>query len=121
MDIRITDSEWKLMEILWENGSLTQAELMHLLSESWAKNTVHTFLTRLCRKEMIQVDKDVQPHRYRALISREECVRQEQDSFLDKVFRGSAGMLVSSFVKSGKLSKQEREELLQLLEAMKDD
>lgn len=121
MNVHITDSEWKIMEILWENDSLTQPELMRLLSESWTKNTVHTFLTRLCKKELIEVDKEVQPHIYRALIRREECVKQEQDSFLDKVFGGSAGMLVSSFVKSGKLSKQEREELLQLLEAMKDD
>lgn len=121
MYVRITDSEWKIMEILWENESLTQPEIMNLLCENWAKNTVHTFLTRLCRKEMVEVDKATQPHRYRALISREECVNQEQESFLDKIFGGSAGMLVSSFVKSGKLSKQEREELLQILEAMKDD
>lgn len=121
MNVHITDSEWKIMEVLWENESLTQPELMKLLSEGWAKNTVHTFLTRLCKKELIEVDKETQPHTYRALIRRDEYVQQEQDSFLDKIFGGSAGMLVSSFVKSGKLSKREREELLHLLEEMKDD
>lgn len=121
MDVRITDSEWKIMEQLWEQKELTQPELMSLLNEGWAKNTVHTFLTRLHKKGLITVESDKKPHKYRPLISREECIRQEEESFLDKVFGGSAGMLVSSFVKSGKLTKEEREELKKLLEAMEND
>ena len=121
MEFHITDSEWKIMEQLWARNSLTQPELMTLLSEDWSKNTVHTFLTRLVRKELVQVDKTVQPHRYCPLVSREACTRQEEENFLDKLFGGSAGLLVSSFVKGGKLSKGEREELKRLLEEMDDD
>lgn len=121
MKTQITDSEWKIMEKLWEHGSLTQPELMGMLTEDWSKNTVHTFLTRLCKKELVQADKEIQPHRYRPLVTRETCVLQEQESFLDKVFGGSAGLLVSSFVKGGKLTKKERDSLRKLLEEMEDE
>lgn len=28
MDYKISDSEWKVMEILWEKGTATQSEVM---------------------------------------------------------------------------------------------
>lgn len=121
MEIQITDSEWKIMEQLWEYEELTQPELMGLIEEKWSKNTVHTFLTRLCKKGLVFADREAVPHRYRPLVSRTTCVRKEQESFLDKVFGGSAGLLVSAFVKEGKLTKEEREELRKLLEEMDDE
>ena len=47
MDYKISDSEWKVMEILWEKGAATQSEVMDALTEGWNKNTVYTFLSRL--------------------------------------------------------------------------
>ena len=47
MDYKISDSEWKVMEILWEKGTATQSEVMDALTEGWNKNTVYTFLSRL--------------------------------------------------------------------------
>ena len=121
MELRITDSEWKLMECLWEEGPLPQSRLMELLKEDWSKNMVHTFLSRLGKKGLVEVNKEVQPHEYRALVSREACIRQEEQNFLEKVFRGSAGRLVTSFVKQGALTPEESRSLRQLLEEMEDD
>ena len=121
MEIRITDSEWRLMERLWEQGPLTQPQLMRLLEGHWNKNTVHTFLTRLTRKGLVRADKTVQPHQYEALVSREDCLRQEEQNFLDKLFQGSAGQLVTSFVRQGRLSEKERRELKKLLEELDHD
>lgn len=121
MEIRITDSEWRLMECLWMKGPLTQAQLMKLLEAGWNKNTVHTFLSRLTKKGLVQTDKTVQPHEYQALVSREDCVRQEEQNFLDKLFQGSAGKLVTSFVKQGRLTEKEREDLKKLLEELDHD
>ena len=35
MDYKISDSEWKVMEILWEKGTATQSEVMDALTEGW--------------------------------------------------------------------------------------
>ena len=47
---RITDSEWQIMERIWEFSGLTQPQLMEFLGDMWNKNTLHTFLKRLCDK-----------------------------------------------------------------------
>lgn len=116
MDVRITDSEWKIMEILWEKGEATQSELMERLEEKWNKNTVYTFLSRLEHKGM--VESHGSPKQYRAAAKREDCVEQEQESFLNKVYHGSAGKMVAAFVEDGKLTPAEVEELKRLLEGM---
>ena len=85
---RITESEWQIMELVWahcmnvmkqESDShceetdssmsaasvgITQPQLMELLENKWNKNTVHTFLKRLCDKGYLQVVKETSPHRY---------------------------------------------------------
>ena len=53
MDYKISDSEWKVMEILWEKGAATQSEVMDALTEGWNKNTVYTFLSRLEHKGLV--------------------------------------------------------------------
>ena len=53
MDYKISDSEWKVMEILWEKGAATQSEVMDVLTEGWNKNTVYTFLSRLEHKGLV--------------------------------------------------------------------
>lgn len=37
MDYKISDSEWKVMEILWEKGAATQSEVMDALTEGGTK------------------------------------------------------------------------------------
>ena len=56
MDYKISDSEWKVMEILWEKGTATQGEVMDALTEGWNKNTVYTFLSRLEHKGLVAAE-----------------------------------------------------------------
>lgn len=116
MDYKISDSEWKVMEILWEKGTATQSEVMDALTEGWNKNTVYTFLSCLEHKGLVVAEGS--PKRYAAVIGREECVRQEEESFLNKVYHGSAGKLVAAFVEEGRLTEKEKAMLKQLLEGM---
>lgn len=115
MKERISESEWALMELLWQ-GEMTLPQLSERLGQRWKKNTVHTFLSRLCAKGCLEVDKERSPHVYRAAVSREECVRQEQQSFLKRVYHGNVGNMVASFVKDSQLSAREVEELRKLLD-----
>ncbi len=116
MDYKISDSEWKIMEILWEKGAVTQSDIMDALDVKWNKNTVYTFLSRLEHKGM--VESSGSPKAYRAAVKREDCVEQEQESFLNKIYHGSAGKMVTAFVEEGKLTAKEVEELKRLLEGM---
>ncbi|MGN0135175.1 BlaI/MecI/CopY family transcriptional regulator [Anaerotignum sp.] len=116
MDYKISDSEWKIMEILWEKGAAAQNDIMDALDVKWNKNTVYTFLRRLEHKGMVQSGGS--PKRYQAAVKREDCVEQEQESFLNKIYHGSAGKMVAAFVEEGKLTEKEVEELKRLLKGM---
>ena len=116
---KITESEWQVMEVIWERGmGITQPELMNKLGDRWNKNTVHTFLKRLCDKGFLAVEKEETPHRYRALIDRESCVKEERQSFVERVYQGSVGRMVASFVRDGELSGKEVAELRKLLDEL---
>lgn len=117
MNDRISESEWALMELLWQ-GEMTQPQLTERLGKKWNKNTVHTFLTRLCAKGFLEVDRERSPHVYRALVSREACEKQERQSFLQRVYRGNVGNMVASFVRDGQLSAGEAEELRRILDGV---
>lgn len=116
MDYKISDSEWKIMEILWEKGAETQSDIMDSLDVKWNKNTVYTFLSRLEHKGMVWSSGS--PKRYQVAVKREDCVEREQESFLNKIYHGAAGKLVTTFVEEGKLTAEEVEELKRLLEGM---
>lgn len=121
---KITDSEWQIMEQVWEYAEqemfdgISQPYLMEQLGHKWNKNTVHTFLMRLCEKGYLQVIKEVSPHRYVPLISRADCEKEERQSFLERVYQGSAGRMVAALVRDGGLNKKEAAELRKLLDEL---
>lgn len=113
---KISESEWQLMEILWEDGELTQPQIMSRLGNKWNKNTVHTFLTRLCAKGFLEADKEKNPHVYRPVIARADCERQERQSFLERIYQGSVSRMVAAFVKDADLQPDEVEALKRILD-----
>lgn len=116
MTYKISDSEWKILEILWEKSQATQHEIMAGLDVKWKKNTVYTFLSRLEQKGLVAAEGT--PKQFRAVVSREDCVAQEEENFLNKIYHGSAGKMVTAFLQEGRLTANEVEELKKLLEGM---
>ena len=115
----LTDSEWKVMDALWAGGAQTLGEVMERLcpETGWSRTTVHTYLTRMMAKGLVEAQGRA-PRHYRALLSREDCVANEERALVDRAYGGSAGRLVAAFVRSGALTAQERQELKRLLDEM---
>ena len=118
--MRLSEREWTVLNALWQRGS---AELGTVVSDlqpdtGWNRNTVLTYLTRMEYKGLVKIDKTSSPHRYCAVLDRENCQKQERRSFLDRVYRGSAGDLIAAFLKEEPISQEEREKLRQLLDHM---
>lgn len=115
----VTDSEWKIMEQLWQRGSMTMAEITDVLREEtgWSKHTVISLLKRMCAKGSAEIIPGTSPMVYRAVLSRQEAVRQETRSVLKKVFGGRSALLISELVEQEELSQEEIDELVRMLEA----
>ena len=117
--MKLTLPEWDVMEVLWSGESFTLGEITSALkgSHGWTNNTVHTYLTRMCKKGLVIIHKDAMSP-YKAAVSKEDCARQERDELLNKVYSGSAGELIAAFLKDSEISKSEVERLKKMLDEM---
>jgi BlaI family transcriptional regulator, penicillinase repressor len=115
---RISEAEWEVMEIVWKQPPSTANDIIEALAHrAWAPTTIRTMLTRLVDKKVLSTKKEKGGIAYRAVASREECARRETESFLGRVFSGSANPLLVHFVKRAKLSPEEVRELQKILRA----
>ncbi|WMJ76885.1 MULTISPECIES: BlaI/MecI/CopY family transcriptional regulator [unclassified Sedimentibacter] len=115
--INISDSEWKVMCVLWEKHPLMSSQIIQRLeANNWKPNTIHTLLSRLENKKIIGVEKKSRFKEYYPLVSREECQIIETKSFIKKVYDGSIKMFLSSYINQDNLSQDDIEYLKKLIE-----
>ena len=123
MSIKIADAELEIMLILWrENRPLPYSEIRTELevSTDWKKSTIQTLLSRLKDKGAITAAQHYVTL-YSPNITQEEYSRSEEQTFIDKLFDGSAKNLVASLCKSGQLSKDDIDELKTFFNVEGDD
>ena len=109
--ITVSDAELEVLEALWSAGTaLNASEIRTRLCKDWERTTVLTLIQRLLKKGVISQEKrDV--YYYLPCIKREEYIRKETKSFVDKFFKGSSRNLAAALVDSEALSKEDIEEL----------
>ena len=115
----ISESDWSLMEALWESSPQTASELTKTLrpTMNWAENTVRTLLTRLIDKDAIKTGENSSGTRtYLPAVKREACVRAEGESFMQRIFGGAAKPLLVHFAQNSKLTAEEVRELKKILD-----
>ena len=114
--MKLFDSEWKVMEVLWQDGDTTAKELSLRLADSagWNKNTTYTVIKKCVEKGAIERR---EPNFLCHACITKEAAQQEADTLLDKVFGGSAELLFASVLSGRKLKKEELERLRALVEA----
>ena len=114
---KISDSEWEVMNIIWETSPLTTSEIMEKLpsERNWKLTTVKTFLDRLTQKGALDFEIRGGRYFYRPKVSQQQCMRKESKSFLNRVFNGDAAPMLMQFVKEAKLSRGEIQELRKIL------
>ena len=107
------------METLWERSPQTASEVARALrpSTDWVENTVRTLLTRLVEKGALKTKENASgPKAFIPAVKREDCVRAESESFMERVFRGAAKPLLIHFASNAKLTPDEVRELKKLLD-----
>ena len=118
MSINLSDSEWKLMNHLWEQSPRTITELTAAVKgeTGWSKNTVITMLARLEAKGAVRHEEGLRAKRYFPVVAREEAALAETESFLSRVYGGSLGLMMSAMVDSQALTEDDIAELTAILE-----
>lgn len=115
---RLPDSELELMQAIWHcEPPVSRNEIeAHLSKErKLAPTTILTFLTRLCEKGFLSVERHGKINCYTPLISEKEYLAQESRSILDRLYGGSLKAFATSLVDAG-ISREELGALRELLE-----
>ena len=114
----LSAGEWKLMKQLWARGPVTVKELTAAMREEtgWTRNTVITMLSRLEAKGAVGCEQGGQARRYYPLLEQRDAARTETKSFLDRVYGGRVGLMMSAMVESRGLSEDDIAELSAILE-----
>ena len=120
---RISDAEWEVMTLLWQQSPRTAADVFQELgsAQQWTERTVKTLLSRLVKKGALVATPEGKRYLYEPAVSQADCVRREAKTFMDRVFGGAASPLLAHFVREGELGEQQLEELRALLEESKDN
>ena len=119
---KISESEWEVMKLLWNSNPLTSDEIINELSgkKEWSKQTIKTFITRLNKKGAIYYERVGRSYEYYPTFSEKECIKEENKSFLKRVYDGSLKILFANFIEEEKMTLKDIEELEKMLKDKKE-
>lgn len=117
-NVNLSDGEWKIMNVLWEQESATITELTAILQKDtgWDKHIIITMLNRMVKKGAVAFRINGRAKQFYPLLLRSEVSIREAKGFLNKVYKGSIGMMVNAMVTDKALTKEDIEELYRILE-----
>ena len=116
-DIRISESEWEVMKIIWDKKEVKSNEIIEELKDKkeWKSATIKSLISRLLNKKAISFNRNGKEYIYYPLIQEEKAIIEESMSFINRVFNGSVSDLLLNFVKSEKLTEDDIDELKEIL------
>lgn len=111
---RLPDAEFDIMQTIWDQQPpVTTGMLMDLMGRDrgWKVQTVVTLLARLTERGFLRVEKGTGRERlFYAVISRDDYLRMETESFLSHYHRKSVSSLIAALA-GEKLTDSDLDEL----------
>ena len=115
-EISFTERELDVMNVLWDAGDATVAEVRTRLADDLAYTTVLTVLRTLEEKGYVRHAEEGRAHRYHPRVARQEAGRSVLGRMLHKLFKDSPEMLLTHLVQDRRLDEASLRRMQQLLE-----
>ena len=105
--------EARFAELIWRNAPISSGELVKLCQREleWKKSTTYTMLRRLCQRGIFENREGTVV----SLLTREEVLAQQSESFLEETFQGSLPQFLAAFTARKPLTEEEIRELEALI------
>ena len=115
---RPTDAELAILGVLWQLGPSTVRQVHDALSreQPTGYTTVLKFMQIMAEKGLLDRDESQRAHVYSPRVSEQKTQRQLVTDLLDRAFSGSAAKLVVQALSSKKASRDEIDEIRNLLD-----
>lgn len=120
IEINLSNSEWVIMECLWNMAPQTVTQIAKTMEEEtgWAKSTTKTLMSRMEAKGYLRYEEGGKAREYYPAVKRSEVVLTETKNFLGRLYNGSLGMMVNTLVDQKNLSQKDIKELRTILDKM---
>lgn len=117
--MKLFDSELKVMDVLWEQGTKPARDVVDVLSEriGWNKNTTYTVIKKCIDKGAIE--REEPNFLCKPLVTRDEVAQSETEQLIDKMFGGSSELFFSSFLKNQGISEADAARLAKMIKEAK--
>jgi len=118
---KISESEWLIMNKLWEKSPITAAEIVEKVQRErdLEVTTIKTLLRRLIAKKAVSftIDpKNKKLYYYSPIVEQQDCVLEESRQFLSLYYQNDLNKLLANFLEDAGVSNDEIESLKKLLE-----
>lgn len=120
MDVVFTDRELDVMQVLWERGGSTVAEVQTSLADELAYTTVLTILRTLEEKGHVSHEEEGRAYRYHALVDRDSAGASAVRRLVRKLFAGQPEALLTHLVSERELTAEQLERMRSLLDERLD-
>lgn len=116
----LSDNEWYVMQVLWDKPGATLRNLCDALSgeKGWSKHAISSFLKRMQEKGAVAVNESGKVRQYFAVWSKEETLREETHSILERIYQGNLMLMVSNAVQQQELTEEEIQQLKDMLDGI---
>ena len=115
MNIKLYDSELRVMDVLWKTKEATASRIAKILKErhGYRNTTTYTLIKRCVDKGAA---KRTDPGFYcSAVITQAQVQKYETSELIKKLFDGSADQLIDSVLNSKELSPDEIERIMHIV------
>ena len=115
---KIFESEYRFCLILWEHEPVSSGKLVQLTKEQlgWSKATTYTVIRRLAQRGVLKNENTI----VTALVSKEEAQKSRLEEMVEETFEGSMPAFIAAFSKGKRLSREEVEQLRQLIDSYEE-
>jgi predicted transcriptional regulator len=115
----ITDAELAVLQLLWERGASSVRQVADVLYPGGGPSeyaTAHRLLERLEEKGYVRRERVEGLYLFAAALDREAVLGQQLETLVERMCGGSLQPLLSTLVKSKRLTADELRELLEMVE-----
>ncbi len=115
--MKLTDSEWLVMNALWERQPATARQIAENLPDEvqWAYTTLKTVLSRLVEKKCIAEEKVGNTSQYTSILSQKKARKSAFSKLMDQAFDGAFGSMLHFLIDDQPLTEKQRAEILKIL------
>ncbi len=121
-NVELTEAEWIIMKVIWENEPCTAGTVREALANSkdWAYSTVKTTMDRMANKRFLKIQKIRNLQLFSSAISEVDAKRGEFRKMLQRAFDGALTPMMQFLIEHEGLSKAESAQLRKLVNKAKN-